>query len=102
MMLTFDKEKRASFKDVLTEFESVKPQMEEDLIKKYGYEGTGMDDGLRITRTVSPYQSIPMKYGKVDMIKKLKEERSYSNLNSLRKYLSFYRMKSDFMNKLIK
>jgi hypothetical protein len=46
--------------------------MEEDLNKKYGYDAQELDDGLRITRTVSPYQSIPAKYGKVDMLKKLK------------------------------
>jgi hypothetical protein len=43
-----------------------------------------------------------MKNGKIDMVKKLKEERSFTNLNNLRKYLTFYRMKSDFLNKLIK
>lgn len=36
------------------------------------------------------------------MLKKLKEERSYTNLNNLRKYLVFYRMKSDFFTKLIR
>jgi hypothetical protein len=36
------------------------------------------------------------------MLKKLKEERSYTNMNNLRKYLTFFRMKSDFLNKLIK
>jgi hypothetical protein len=47
--------------------------MEADLVKKYGYETPDYDDGLRITKTVSPYQSIPMKNGKIDMVKKLKE-----------------------------
>lgn len=72
------------------------------MVKKYGYETPDLDDGLRITKTVSPYQSIPMKNGKIDMVKKLKEERSFTNLNNLRKYLTFYRMKSDFLNRLIK
>lgn len=76
--------------------------MEEELNKKYGYESLEVDDGLRITRTVSPYQSIPTKFGKVDMLKKLKEERSYTNMNNLRKYLTFFRLKCDFLNKLIK
>jgi hypothetical protein len=31
------------------------------------------DDGLKITKTLSPYQSRPNKDGKVDMTKKLKE-----------------------------
>jgi uncharacterized UPF0160 family protein len=102
MMLTFDKEKRPSFSEVLAEFDKIRPEIEEDLNKKYGYDTQELDDGLRITRTVSPYQSIPVKNGKVDMIKKLKEERSYTNMNNLRKYLTFFRMKSDFLNKLIK
>lgn len=46
--------------------------MEEDLVKKYGDQKADFDDGLRITRTISPYQSIPMKNGKIDMLKKLK------------------------------
>lgn len=37
-MLTFDKEKRPSFKDILNEFDKLRPEMEEDLNKKYGYE----------------------------------------------------------------
>ena len=102
MMLIFDKEKRPSFSEVLAEFDKIRPEIEENLNKKYGYDTQELDDGLRITRTVSPYQSIPVKNGKVDMIKKLKEERSYTNMNNLRKYLTFFRMKSDFLNKLIK
>lgn len=36
------------------------------------------------------------------MLKKLKEERSYNNLNDLRKYLTFFRMKNDMLTKLIR
>lgn len=60
------------------------------------------DDGLRLTKTISPYQSKPVKDGKQGMLKKLMEERSFSNINRLRKYLTFFRYKTDFMNRLIK
>lgn len=46
--------------------------MEKDLNNKYGYDTPQIDDGLRITKTVSPYQPITNKNGKVNMIKKLK------------------------------
>ena len=36
------------------------------------------------------------------MLKKLMEERSFTNVNNLRKYLTFYRYKNDLMNRLIK
>lgn len=39
---------------------------------------------------------------KQDMSKKLKEERSFNNINDLRKYLTFFRMKNDMRTKLIR
>lgn len=36
------------------------------------------------------------------MTKKLKEERSFNNINDLRKFLTFFRMKNDMRTKLIR
>lgn len=38
MMLTYDKDKRPSFAQVLAEFDKLKAEIEEDLNKKYGYD----------------------------------------------------------------
>lgn len=79
--------------------------MYKDLSAKYGYEMPGFedfDDGLRLTKTISPYQSKPNCNKKQDMLKKLMEERSFTNVNNLRKFLTFYRYKIDLMNRLIK
>lgn len=71
---------------------------------KYGYETPDFDDGLKITKSLSPYQSKPTanKDGKQDMLKKLKEERSFNNMNDLRKHFTFFRMKNDMLTKLIR
>jgi len=79
--------------------------MYKDISAKYGYEMPGFedfDDGLRLTKTISPYQSKPAGNKKQDMLKKLMEERSFTNVNNLRKFLTFYRYKIDLMNRLIK
>jgi len=79
--------------------------MYKDISVKYGYEMPGFedfDDGLRLTKTISPYQSKPNVNKKQDMLKKLMEERSFTNVNNLRKYLTFFRYKIDLMNRLIK
>jgi hypothetical protein len=57
---------------------------------------------LRLTKTISPYQSKPNIDKKQGMLKKLMEERSFTNINNLRKYLTFFRYKNDLMNRLIK
>jgi hypothetical protein len=80
--------------------------MYKDISAKYGYEMPGFedfDDGLRLTKTISPYQSKPpVGNKKQDMLKKLMEERSFTNVNNVRKFLTFYRYKIDLMNRLIK
>lgn len=48
--------------------------MYKDISAKYGYEMPGFedfDDGLRLTKTISPYQSKPVGNKKQDMLKKL-------------------------------
>ena len=60
------------------------------------------DDGLRLTKTISPYQSKPNVNKKQGMLKKLMQERSFTNINNLRKYLSFFRYKNDILTRLIK
>lgn len=90
---------------MLEEFKKTYDGMYRDLTNKYGYEMPGFedfDDGLRLTKTISPYQSKPMKDKKQGMLKKLMEERSFTNVNNLRKYLTFFRFKNDFLNRLIK
>lgn len=49
---------------------------------------------------MSPYQSKPN--DKKGMMEKFEEERSYSNLVNLRKFLTFYRLKADIMIRLVK
>jgi len=86
---------------LLENFQKQASEIEKDLSAKYGYESPDYDDGLRITKTLCPYQSRPTG-GKQDLSKKLKEERSYNMLNDLRKYLTFFRMKNDMQTKLIR
>ena len=100
-MLTYNKNDRPSFDQVLKDFQKLSGEIEKDLSAKYGYESPDFDDGLRITKTLSPYQSRPGQ-GKQDMSKKLKEERSFNLINDLRKYLTFFRMKNDMQTKLIR
>lgn len=79
--------------------------MYKDISAKYGYDMPGFedfDDGLRLTKTISPYQSKPVQNKKPDMLKKLMEQRSFTNVINLRKFLTFYRFKIDLMNRLIK
>lgn len=50
--------------------------MYKDISAKYGYEMPGFedfDDGLRLTKTISPYQSKPVNDKKQGMLKKLME-----------------------------
>lgn len=101
-MLTYDKNQRPSFEKILADFHKQAVEIEKDLNAKYGYDSPDFDDGLKITKTLSPYQSRPNKDGKQDMSKKLKEERSFNNINDLRKYLTFFRMKNDMRTKLIR
>ena len=101
-MLTCDKNNRPSFKKLLQDFEKQAGEIEKDLANKYGYQSPDFDDGLKITKTLSPYQSRPQKDGKQDLSKKLKEERSFNNINDLRKFLTFFRMKNDMQTKLIR
>ena len=54
------------------EFEKISGDIEKDLAIKYGYEANDFEDGLKITKTLSPYQSRP-NVGKQDMSKKFKE-----------------------------
>jgi hypothetical protein len=49
---------------------------------------------------MSPYQSKP--HEKKGMAEKFEEERSYSNLLNLRKFLTFNRIKADIMIRLVK
>ena len=100
-MLTYDKKTRPSFEQLLEDFNKQAKQIEADLATKYGYESPDFDDGLKITKTLCPYQSRPQG-GKQDLSKKLKEERSYNMINDLRKYLTFFRMKNDMQTKLIR
>lgn len=101
MMLTYNKNDRPSFEKLLGDFQKQSIEIEKDLAAKYGYESPDFDDGLKITKTLSPYQSRPGQ-GKQDLSKKLKEERSFNLINDLRKYLTFFRMKNDMQTKLIR
>jgi hypothetical protein len=59
---------------MLKEFKNSYDGMHKDLTAKYGYEMPGFedfDDGLRLTKTISPYQSKPNKNNKQGMLKKL-------------------------------
>lgn len=71
-MLTYSKTDRPGFDKLLADFEKQSLQIEKDLASKYGYDMPDFDDGLKITKTLSPYQSRPNKDGKVDMTKKAK------------------------------
>lgn len=71
-MLTYDKGNRPSFEKLLVDFQKQAGEIEKDLAAKYGYESPDFDDGLKITKTLSPYQSRP-NAGKQDLTKKLKE-----------------------------
>jgi hypothetical protein len=101
LMLTYNKNDRPSFERLCGEFQKISVEVEKDLAAKYGYESPDFDDGLKITKTLSPYQSRP-NAGKQDLSKKLKEERSFNLINDLRKYLTFFRMKNDMQTKLIR
>jgi len=100
-MLTYNKNDRPSFEKLMSDFQKISTEIEKDLAAKYGYETNDFDDGLKITKTLSPYQSRPNQ-GKQDLSKKLKEERSFNLINDLRKYLTFFRMKNDMQTKLIR
>lgn len=100
-MLTYDKNNRPSFGKLLVDFQKQSVEIEKDLAAKYGYDSPDFDDGLKITKTLSPYQSRPGQ-GKQDLSKKLKEERSFNLINDLRKWLTFFRMKNDLQTKLIR
>ena len=100
-MLTYNKNDRPSFEQLKSDFQKSSNEIEKDLAVKYGYETNDFDDGLKITKTLSPYQSRPNQ-GKQDLSKKLKEERSFNLINDLRKYLTFFRMKNDMQTKLIR
>lgn len=100
--MTHDQNKRPTFKEMLAEFQKTGAEIEKDLAAKYGYEAPDFDDGLKITKSLSPYQSKPLKDGKQDMLKKLKEERSFNLMNDLRKWETFFRMKNDMRTKLIR
>ena len=75
-MLTYNHVKRSSFADILQLFKQKYESMYKDISAKYGYEMLGFedfDDGLRLTKTISPYQSKPTNNKKQDMLKKLME-----------------------------
>ena len=58
-----------------------------------------------MTKSISPYQSKSKDKAKgnlADMAQRLQEERSFNNLNNLRKFLHFCRLKAELMVKLIK
>lgn len=57
-----------------------------------------------MTKSISPYQSNPknQKNNLADMAQRLKEERSFTYINNLRKFIHFYRLKAEIMVKLIK
>jgi len=76
--------------------------MRSDLAAKYGEDVGDFESGIKITKTLSPYQSRPQTNSKGDMSKKFKEERSFNCINDLRKYLLFFRMKNDMRTKLIR
>ena len=90
------------------QFEKMEQNIRNDLISKYGYENPGLDEfdsELRLTKSISPYQSKSKEGGNrnlADMAQRLQEERSFTNLNNLRKFLHFYRLKAELMVKLIK
>ena len=71
-MLTFDKNARPSFIDLAASFQKQASLIEKDLAAKYGFESIEQDNGLKITKTLSPYQSRPNKDGKQDLTKRLK------------------------------
>ena len=101
-MMTHDKSQRPTFGELKEIFAKMAAEMKQDLANKYGEDVSDYDDGMVITKTLSPYQSRPNKGGKQDMSKKLKEERSFNCINDLRKFLTFYRMKNDMRTKLIR
>ena len=62
LMLTHSPIKRMSFADLLTHFNNIEPKLRKDIEEKYGYQTPGFegfDDGIHLTKTVSPYQSRP-------------------------------------------
>jgi len=70
-MLTYDKGARPSFEKLQADFQKQASEIEKDLAAKYGYDSPDFDDALKITKTLSPYQSRP-NVGKQDLSKKLK------------------------------
>jgi len=66
--------------------------MEKDIIANYGY--YDFNDGLKIIKHISPYQSCTNKAGKFDLNCKLKEELSFQKINDLRKHLNFITLKN--------
>ena len=106
-MMTHDRKKRPSFKELKDYFAKIEQDLRNELIAKYGYEAPGVeefDNELRLSKSISPYQS-HSKGGKnnlADMAEKLKEERSFTNMNNMRKWLHFARQKAEVMVKLIK
>ena len=106
-MMTHNPAKRPTFKEMKEYFAKIEQNIRNDLIAKYGYETPGLDEfdsELRVTKSISPYQSNPKKEKNnlADMAQRLQEERSFTNINNLRKYLHFYRLKAELMVKLIK
>lgn len=107
-MLTHSINKRPTFKEMKEIFSKVEQDLRNELIAKYGYEAPGVEEfenELRLTKSISPYQSNNKGKNKnnlADMAEKLKEERSFTNLNNMRKWLHFARQKAEVMVKLIK
>ena len=106
-MMTHNPARRPTFKEMKEYFEKVQPAIRDALIKKYGYESPEygeFDSELRVTKSISPYQSNPKKEKNnlADMAQRLKEEKSFTFINNLRKYIHFYRLKAEIMVKLIK
>lgn len=105
--MTHNAAKRPTFKEMKEYFAKVEEKMRADLVAKYGYETPEygeFDSELRVTKSISPYQSNPKKEKNnlADLAQRLKEEKSFNYINNLRKYIHFYRLKAEIMVKLIK
>ena len=71
-------------------------------MEKYSEQDSGIEfnDGISLAKSINPYASRPTKVK--GMKEKLAEEESYNNFNNLRKFLGFYRIKSDIIIRLVK
>ena len=62
MMLTHSPLKRMSFAEILVKFKGLEGKIRKDIEDKYGYQTPGFegfDDGIHLTKTISPYMSRP-------------------------------------------